>query len=306
LTTAGPAVPGSLIKPLFTTSTATTTAFVIVKPVLLPYFTSPSFAAAAAKALADEMAGTLTTNTSVTAPTNYAVCSYHISWSNLVFSTSANMWAGVLDPAPPFQNEFGQLAWVLVDAQVPSGSNAVSLDSLSVTSASNDGNQLGSTTTFSGLSYTPLAFAVQADGTVITNGSASQQGKRVLVLVLSTMFNGGGTQNGLDQVMDWVDEPIHTPYDLSWTAQIIGDDTTQSSATVTTGPGPSVPVLAIAQSSGSLLLWVTNAVPSQTYQLYSSTVLNPASWQLMFAFTGTNSVSVPATGTNQFFSVAVQ
>ena len=58
-------------------------AVVSVTPLLMPNINSPSWPAAANQAIADALAGTLTTRTNISVPTDYAICGFHIAWSNL-------------------------------------------------------------------------------------------------------------------------------------------------------------------------------------------------------------------------------
>jgi hypothetical protein len=165
---------------------------------------------------------------------------------------------------------------------------------LSVTAVSgNDGNHLGGTVTFTGQSYTPRAICIQSDGTVVTSGSDSQKGKRVLVLVQTKLFNTGDTQSGLNQVQTWVS--FYDPYTLTYTAQVIGDNTTQSSASVSTEAMtlPSSLDLSITNSgSGTAMLSLYNAPTNFSYRIWSTTSLVPSSWQFAGIINSSNAIPV--------------
>ena len=277
-------------------------------PVYLPNINSSSWTAAANALIADAEAGTLTTSTVEALPTQYAVVNqtnHLIGWSNLVLSTTAPMWAGMLNPSAPFNNELGgPSVWIVIDAQSLTGGDTISLDSLQVTSASSsDGNYLGVTTTFTGLSYTPRAIAIQADGTVITSGPASQKGKRVIVFSQNKMFSAD-TQTALNNVQSWIN--YYNPYFLTYTVQVIGDNTTLSSTTVSTAPLkiPSNLNLSITPNgTGSELVSIPNAATNLWYQIWGSPSISlpMSSWTFSGVVNGTNSIPITITSANSMF-----
>jgi hypothetical protein len=255
---------------------------IIVTPVLLPVKASPSWVSAADKLITCARADSIVTNTSVTNPTDYAVCSYRVNWLNLVYSTGTPLWNAVLNPPAPFAQELGQVVWNLIDARSNSGNDDLSLDMLSFTSFSNDGNYLGDIITWNGMAYTQRAIAIKKGGSIISSGSTSQKGNRILVLAYTKLFNGGGTQAGLDQVRSWI--AGFGNYYLNYTAQIIGDDSTKSFATIATTGVPPSPILKI---NGSDILILNNNAKS-TYQIFSSTQLPVNTWQFEEILNGSN------------------
>lgn len=287
-------------------------AVVSVTPLLMVNIDSPNWPAAANEAIADALAGTLTARTNISAPTDYAVCNYRISWSNLVESITTPMWGGMLNPQSPFNNELGgPLIWQLLDARAVSGLNELSLDMLSLTAFSSDGNALGATIGFIGDSYTVRAIVVKADGTTNNSGDASQKGVRVLALTCTKLFNGGDTQAGLTAVDTWVNQK--SPYSITYTAMVGGDRTTTSLATVSTATPtvlPAAPTLSVLNNGnifGAIAL--ANGTPDEQYQVLSSaSVLGP--WSLVGLITanhiGNGSVAVTAGASAQFYRAKAQ
>ena len=214
------------------------------------------------------------------------------------------MWDGMLNPSAPFNAELGgPSVWILVDAQSLTGGNTISLDSLQATSVSSpDGNYIGATTTFTGLSYTLRAVAIQAGGTVITSGPASQQGKRVLVLVQNKMFSAN-TQSGLDDTQNWVN--YYSPYDWTYNVQVIGDSTTLSTTTVSTAPldiAASFKLAIMPNGTGSKLVSIPNATTNWSYQIWSTPSLKtPVSWQFAGIVNGTNAIPIVITSASMMF-----
>ncbi|MBU6427229.1 hypothetical protein KGQ27_03280 [Patescibacteria group bacterium] len=273
---------------------------IVVTPVLLAAQPSASWAAGADMVIADALAGGLKSNTAVTNPSDYAVCNHHIGWQNLVYSTGAYMWDGMLNPVAPFNAEYGHVVWALVDARSGTGNDDLSLDMLQVVTASNDGNALGGTNGFSGDNYTARAVAVKKDGTVVESGTASQEGVRVLVLVQSPLFNNGGTQAGLDQVKSWVMSQGN--YSLTYVAEVVGNNATASAASVTVNGGvPSVNLRFMPNGQLSVVAGDTD----RTYVLYSTATL-PGVWKFAGTLNGTNAVTVQFTNTAMFFKAVAQ
>ena len=289
-------------------------AVVAVTPLLMVNIDSPNWPAAANEAIADAQAGTLTTNTVVNVPTNYAVCDYRIVWQNLIESTTTPMWDGSLNPSAPFNNELGgPLIWQLLDARAASGQNELSLDMLSLTSSSSDGNVLGGAIGFSGDSYSARAIAIKADGTLINEGDASQKGVRVLVLICMKLFNGGDTLSGIDSVSNWVTAPQRSPYSITYTAIVGGDSATASVATVSTVTPPvlpAVPTLSIVNNgnrSGTITL--KGGTPSEQYQILCAVSMS-GPWSLVGLATadggGNGSFAITPAVSAQFYRAKAQ
>lgn len=254
------------------TSSSWASTNIIITPILLPAQNSPTWQTLADKVIADALAGKITTNTMAT-PTNYALGNYSLSWSNLVYATNDLVW---------LTNNFVQ--WLLVDARDTSGADNIALDMLTVSHTSSDGGILNGTLGFTGLGYTARAPLIRSDGTMVTNAPASTKGKRVLVLAFLPLFNGGDTQAGRDQVMNWVNS--HQPYSVSFSAQVIGEPTSLASATTSTaGNHIPAPTLVIDGSGIS----VDQASPGVIYQIEVRAGLRSTnSWTSWATITGTN------------------
>lgn len=92
-----------------------------------------------------------------------------------------DFYRGNFNVASPWNSQRGGTIWwwIIVSAN---GSETVALSDLTVVLASFDPqNSLGKTTTFLNNSYTSTAIGVNADGSMVTSGSASQRVKRVIV-----------------------------------------------------------------------------------------------------------------------------
>jgi len=283
-------------------------------PVFLPEKNSSSWIPAADMVIAAAIGNSIGTNGAITAPTNYAV-GRQFTWQNTVYSQSAPMWYGMLSPTAPFQNELGgPILWQLVEFVSTTGDD-ISLDMITVTSKSSDsGNVLGATLGFGGLAYTPRAVAIKSDGSMITSGPTSQTGRWILVLTRMKLFNGGGTQGGLDAVKNWVADQ-GAGFNIIYTARIGNDEATIASNMVWINPPELAPApqLAIQLESPSVaVISVRNAVATATYWLQSHLSVggtNNAERAGRFegSISGTNSVRVSTTdGAARFFTATVQ
>ncbi len=290
-----PVVTRSQIAPLSITSGGK--AMISLTPVLLPPLGDPTWSTAVTSLLSDAIAGKLT-NQVVTNPNQYGLLTYNIGWTNLVYSTSANMWQGSTNTS---FNVHGQVIAILVDGISISGGDDLPLDSLGVTAASNDGNVLGASVGFTGMDYTATAPAIKADGSRITSGPTSQKAKRVLVIVYSKLFNVGGTQPGLDSVRNYVTE--HFPYRLTFVGQVNGDLATMSRVILTTSSEqPIQPTLMMSRSG----VFSAASYEDRSYRLLSSaTIIGP--WALEGVFNGGNSLTNSSfTGQQKFYRLGVQ
>ncbi len=192
-------------------SDSTTPSWVRVVPVLLPVDGSPSWAAAAKQVITDAVRGTNAPQAKVwsggvASPTEYTVPPFRgLEWWMLAESASAPMWRGELNPPAPFGAERGWVLWHLIDARSADGSPSISLAGITLVQNSSDGNALGATISMVATEYTDLAVGLQPDGTLaLTNGPASGLAQRVLFLAKGKRFNGGGTQQGLNEIRSWV------------------------------------------------------------------------------------------------------
>ncbi|MDE2038040.1 MAG: hypothetical protein KGI69_02345 [Patescibacteria group bacterium] len=269
-----------------------------VVPVLMPSANSPTSLTAQNALIADAMAGSLHGGPA-SGPSDYSVITgYSAGWSNLVYSTGAAMWQGTLQDVSGAR---GQVVALLVHVRSVSGGNDVSLDMLTFSGTSVDGALNGSFG-FDGLSYTAQAPGKKADGTTITSGDSTQLCKEYWVIVYPPMFNGGGTQSGLDSVKNWV--VAHSPYDLDYLLKVNGN----VGSTVILNVVPNAVSLSLSSSGpSSVTLKVMNAEADRTYVLESRTSLVSGGWTDLTAVIGTNSVAVPTAGIPmQFFRARVQ
>lgn len=272
---------------------------ILVTSVLMPTKISSSWAPAADSLVADVRAGTLSSRTFAANPTQYVLCNNRLSWSNLVYSESTSLWGSELNPPPPFNMEFGLVVWNVVDMRSKTGADDISLDMLSFGSFSNDGNYLGATYTFVGMTYTVRAIVIKSDGTVTSSGSTSQKGARVIVLVFLKLFNGGATQAGLNEVRDWVGGI--SDFSVSYTAQIIGNDATRSYSRISAVSVPRTPIVKIGNASVA----VANGESGTTYQIFSSQHL-PGAWQFEGVVNGTDPHNITQSGFSRYFRAKVQ
>jgi hypothetical protein len=274
-------------------------AVVTVTPILLAERPSGSWTAGADEAIDDALAGQLT-NLVSSVPGSYQLANHKIDWYNLVYSTSSSMWDGVINPPAPNTNEFGHTVWFIVEAQSASGNDDLSLDMLKTDFASSDGGVLNGSQVFTNEAYTPRAIAIQSGGKVISSGSTSVPGKRIIILVRSKLFNGGGTQGGLDQVKNWVADQGN--YSLSCTATVGNNSST---ATVSIGGlAPATPRF-VLDRLGSMR--ATNGVSGVSYRLYSMISLNQTNgWQLAGIMNGTNAFTVSIGAGQMFFKLVPQ
>lgn len=291
------------VTPRAVPNAQTTGARITITPMLLPDKSSPSWAPAAAKVIADALAGKVqTTAHAITSPTDYTICpDGHIDWYNLVDSQSTPLWQAQLNPATPFDQERGQELWFLVQAWSPTGINDVSMDAITAAFDSNDGHVLQSTVSFSGTSYTPLAEVQLADGTVINSGSASQQGQHVAVLVHGKVFTGGDTQPGLDQVHNWITPRI--PYTDTCTVTV-GSDSLQSVATTAASTSHPAFNLVIKPKGASVDLTIDTPESGATYQIWGTTDF--VNWYLDGTIQGSDTLTYPEIGIQRYFKAQRQ
>ncbi len=203
---------------------AVANATVTVTPVLLPSETSPNWNIAAEKVVNDALTGRRFMTGSVTNPGNYAVTApQKLEWFNLAESTGPAQWRGQLNPPAPFHQERGQLLWHLIDVQSEGSLEDVSMSQVVVSATSlTDGDILRDTVDMATKGgYGPRAVGIKADGTRIASGSAgTTKANRVLLLVRTIRFNGGGTVAGLKEIETWVNG--NGNYSLKVTATVGG------------------------------------------------------------------------------------
>lgn len=165
---------------------------------------------------------------------------------------------------------------------------------------------LGSVLDFGG--YTPRAIAVRRDGTIINSGSPDQKGNRILLIVFSKLFNGGGSEGGLSGVRNWVDDQVvrFRDYNLTFYAQIKGNDVSVTSATVSVVGRAGSPQILVQQNG---LITLRNVFSDRYYRIYRTQDLrSPANWQLISVIRGDEGFFMPIHSglPAEFFRVQVQ
>ena len=245
----------------------------------------------------------------IVSPADYAVCLGRVSWYNFVYSDSTPLWQSTLNPWSPFENELGTTVGAVIELRARPGTDSVSLAQASVTFASIDGVLNGSAN-FVGASYTPLAPAIKADGTLINSGSTSQLANRAFVIVYGPLFSNGSTQYGLNYTRDYINSQVRIrgSYDFTISAQVGG---VTSSATVSTrGYFLPPPTIALTKGDGvDIVSIVDNAVPGYAYVLSATSDLSSGVWQDLATFSGSNpqaTVTAAASGGSRFYRVRVQ
>lgn len=234
-------------------------------------------------------------------PTGYRRLGPHMDWYNLVYSQSTPMYNGVLYPPAPFTNQIGNVVWYFVEAQSING-NDLSLDMITV-AATSTGGALNDSQNFIGMTHTPRAPLVLADGSVITSGSTAQLGNRVAVLVMLKLFNGGATQQGLDQVRDYVTGL--SPYSITNTVSVTGHPEISATKTLSTAAStitPSAPMLVIGQG----MIYIPTANATDIFNLYSRPLVDSGRWMFTGKITGKTPIVIPMTDPKRFFTVEVQ
>lgn len=280
---------------------------ITITPLLMPTKESASWQASADRVIADARAGTLAGQYNKNGPESYGQAFQKIDWWNLVYSTTTPMWGGQLDPVAPFQNEKGgPVIWNLVIATSTSGQNDLSLDMIRFTSRSNDGNVLGDTVTFDGMSYTPRAIAIRTDGSIIESGPTSQKGRQVYVLIFTKLFNGGNTATGLNEVKNWVG----SSYSIDYVAEVVGDQSSRSTARVSVagiGSLARYPKLSLARSDASVTIRLVDAEAGRSYRLMARPEVDRGPWTIVAIMDGTNDTFVmPLTGRSHFYRALLQ
>ena len=282
---------------------------VFVTPVTTTSFHSPSWPANVAPRLISDAINKSLNNTVIVSPADYAVCLGRVSWYNFVYSDSTPLWQSTLNPWSPFENELGTTVGAVIELRARPGTDSVSLAQASVTFASIDGVLNGSAN-FVGASYTPLAPAIKADGTLINSGSTSQLANRAFVIVYGPLFSNGSTQYGLNYTRDYINSQVRIrgSYDFTISAQVGG---VTSSATVSTrGYFLPPPTIALTKGDGvDIVSIVDNAVPGYAYVLSATSDLSSGVWQDLATFSGSNpqaTVTAAASGGSRFYRVRVQ
>lgn len=260
-------------------------------------------------AVTDAASGGLQRRITATDPSQYIVFPENrFTWQNVVYSQSAPMWLGVLNPSAPFdQQRGGPLVALLICAQTLDGSDTLSLDSLVVSGSSSDGYNVlrMDDMYFTGTSYTQYAPAVTKTGLAVTSGSSAQLVSRLMVMVFPPLFNGGDTQEGLDQVSNWVNAQ-GSDWSLIYRVRQIGSSV-QAETTVKIGNTPLLPRLQILRATGGTITLSVVGSDGLSYQILSGTNVNSITAVTGDTLTSTsNSRKVETNKPAEFFRIRVQ
>ena len=210
----------------------------------------------------------LATNTWPASPTNYSMVSSEseIPWWSLVYSRSTPMFAGVTNPAPPLENEHGFNLVRRVFLVAPPGQKVslsmfakVTWDSSDKGSAEH--GSLFTETPINGAStsYTELARGYNKDGSVITSGPGDQLCDVVVAYFWDFPYNGGGTQEGLNEVKNYVEVEVPN-FASTFSVEAGGVSVSQTLYVKLPAGGVPVPSLTVArQSDASIQVQVQGA-----------------------------------------------
>lgn len=129
-----------------------------------------------------------------TSPTDARRIEYTAPERLMASPVDVPFFRGSFSPAAEWNGMRGEGAWIYVDVRVtdvsPESTEMVTLAEIKGHMRSTDGNNnaLGKTFTFEGTSYSSTAIGIRKDGTLITEGSATQPAKRIIVAVGSKSF----------------------------------------------------------------------------------------------------------------------
>lgn len=219
----------------------------------LPHKATAEYPQAVISLVADYMSGHLKAGSTPTAP-GYALLG-EIDHQNVSISVGTNLYGGSLNPTGVFAGQMGgPLVSVLVDIRSSNGTDEIALADLSVTQASSDGNQLGSTVSLSSLVYNRMAVGVKADGTLVPPGTPGTVKVARIVTTASLAYFTCHDQAGLDLIKNWV--AAYAPFTMTFKVNVAGVQVGQA----TTGEVLPFP-LAIWPGKAGLGLTVVPAIP---------------------------------------------
>lgn len=295
---------GLVKMPVTTSSLGGTIGTVSATPILGPAPSSVDYPAFAANVMNDAKNRNVRTQTNaITSPTDYTICHGKIDWWNTVYSsTSSYLWDDKLDPLAPFQNQKGHIISQLIQAE-SFGGDTISMSMLSVSSGSSDGNNvLGDQLLFVPADYSSLAIGIRSNGTMITSGPSTQKAARVIFLTTMKLFNGGGTQAGLNQVRDWVFNKGN--FTIRYMVQIIDDPGSTTFASVSiNGYSNARPTIGINRQTGVIFL---TGSEDRYYLIMTTTDLSGSSWQSIGSIYGNGSMPIAFVGNRKFLRAVAQ
>lgn len=155
-----------------------------VVPVLLPAQNMAISWEARARFQEDYLNKTLTNNAGY-----QLISNGKINWENTVYAEGTNT-------AWPVVQQFTKV-------ESKDGSDSISLSMLRV-SAISTGDALTSTYQVGEFGYSDIVFGIRKDGSRVTSGDPDQIVAKLIIVTQMSLFNGGATQAGLDQVEAYV------------------------------------------------------------------------------------------------------
>lgn len=265
------------------TSTTPSGVYVLrIIPILTHSMADPRWPAEAKQAIDDAGMGI------IGLPTNrlYRAGNY-VDWEQLTLASS-NTWAQY--------GGDGRIVQQVIVATDGSGQDRLPMSMLSVRSESTAENILGDALTLRNLNYSPLAIGQTVSGRQITSGSSTQMCQKVIFLTQMKMFSADNA-HGIVQVGNWVG--ARKPFNVRYTAQIIGLDSTRASTTVTVGGILPPPSIAIRRAPD----WTVDITVTGEYWLYSiwSAPRSTGPWQNMGPRYSGQPLNLPAGAWYQFF-----
>ncbi len=241
----------------------------------------------------------------LTGPADYLLTHGVIVAGNLLMAKNIDLWAGSTNIPPGFEGQRGQILITLHVIRSKSGGNTVSLAMLSTKQTSlDDGGALDDATGFIG-SYTTRVPLIQVDGSgndkLIESGSTEQLGRMAAVITVLRVFDGGDTVEGREEEFRWINKfPL---YRLLIETQVIGNDSTKSSATVRVGTQAAPrPTLSIAADSVNVTVKVLNPADDVNYRIERRSTLDGSTlWQLVAVLNKTNTYVAPRSSSGMEF-----
>lgn len=182
-----------------------------ITPVVAVPSISPGFSGMLANLFGDIESGRplerLPLGVAPTSPSGYSVIDRQV-YSAAAFATAetgAPMFAGKLNPESPLEKERGYTAGWVLEMSSADGTDSVSLSMARFSFTSSDlENSLGYTSQLWEKFYSQYARGYKANGDVVTAGDGDILVKKVVLFAWSRLYNGGGTEAGLNEIFGFV------------------------------------------------------------------------------------------------------
>lgn len=141
-------------------------------------------------------------------PSGYSVIEGHQVYGAAAFASADGgvpMFAGVLNPQPPFNNERGYTVGWIIEISSADGTDSVSISMARYSFTSSDFlNSLGYNGQLWEKAYSLYARGYKANGDVLIVGGGDTLVKKVVLFGWSALYNGGGSQTGLNEIFNYV------------------------------------------------------------------------------------------------------